>query len=74
MKRTHRIRNGKPTAAFGELSFAEQAKSISATVNVLGRMINSNLRRAREESRDTAEILEKRLEQVERMVNRRKTR
>lgn len=71
--RTHKRRppNGEPTATFEELSFAEQAKSITATTNVLGRMIDSNVRRAIQEDRDADEIKRKRLDQVQRMINRR---
>ncbi len=72
--RTHKRRppNGEPTATFEELNFAEQAKSISATINTLGRMIDSNIRRATQENRDVDEIKRKRLDQVQRMINRRR--
>jgi len=69
MKR-HRYRKGEPTATFEELSFADQAKSITATINTLSSMIDSNLRRAAQENRDTNEILAKRLDQVQRMIDR----
>ena len=69
MKR-HRRRppNGEPTATFNELSFSEQAKSITATTNVLGRMIDSNVRRASQEGRDPNDTREKRCRQVHRMM------
>lgn len=72
--RTHKRRppNGEPTATFEELNFAEQAKSTSAAINTLGRMIDSNIRRAIQENRDVDEIKRKRLDQVQRMINRRR--
>jgi len=70
--KTRKRRNGEPTATFEELTFAEQAKSISAATNVLGLMIDSNLRRAEKEGRDVDEIKKKRLDQVRRMINKRK--
>lgn len=64
--------NGKPTATFEDLDFAEQAKSITATTNVLGRMIDSNVRRAAQEDRDVDEIKRKRLDQIQRMINKKR--
>jgi hypothetical protein len=68
--RTHKRRDGVPTATFEELNFKEQAQSITAWINTLERMINSHIRRAREESRDIDNIRERRLEQVQRMITR----
>ena len=68
--RTHRLRKGIPTATYDELNYEEQAKSISGSIKSLEGMINSNIRRAREENRDFEDILERRLDQVQRMVNR----
>jgi hypothetical protein len=68
--RRHKYRENEPTATFEELSFKEQAQSISASINSLERMINSHVRRAREENRDIEDIRERRLEQVQRMINR----
>ena len=68
--RTHKRRDGIPTATFEELNFKEQAQSITATINTLERMINSHIRRAREENRNVEDLLERRLEQVQRMINR----
>ena len=68
--RTHKRRNGVPTATFEELNFKEQSHSITATINTLERMINSHLRRARQEDRDVDDIRTRRLEQVQRMINR----
>ena len=70
--RTHMRRDGVPTATFEELNFKQQAQSITAWINTLERMINSHIRRAREENRDIDDILERRLEQVQRMINRRR--
>jgi len=66
-----RPQNGETTATFEELRLEEKAKSITATTNVLGRMIDSNVRRAIQEDRDADEIKRKRLDQVQRMINRR---
>jgi len=73
-KRRHKRRppNDEPTEDFEGLTFAEQAKSITATTNVLGRMINSNVRRATQENRDADEVKRKRLDQVQRMIDRRR--
>jgi plasmid maintenance system antidote protein VapI len=72
--RRHKYRSGEPTATFEELNFQEQTKSITATVNKLGAMIDANLRRARQEDRDENRLREQRLAQVERMVDRRRSR
>lgn len=69
--RRHQYVNGVPQATFEELNFKEQAQSITMTINVLGRMIDSNQRRANEENRDTDDILVRRLNQVQRMIDRR---
>ena len=68
--RRHKYRGNEPTATFGDLTFKEQSQSITASINSLERMINSHIRRAREENRDVNDIREKRLEQVQRMINR----
>ena len=68
--RTHKRRDGVPTATFEELNFKEQSQSITATINTLERMINSHIRRAREEDRAVNNIRERRLDQVQRMINR----
>ena len=68
--RRHKYRNGQPTSTFEELDFAEQTKSISATISVLTRMIRSNIRRANQEGRDSTEIRIKRLDQLQRMIDR----
>ena len=68
--RRHKYRDGQPTSTFEELDFAEQTKSISATISVLTRMIRSNIRRANQEGRDSTEIRIKRLDQLRRMIDR----
>lgn len=68
--RRHKYRGNVPTATFEELTFKEQAQSITASTNSLERMINSHIRRAREENRDVDDIRERRLEQVQRMISR----
>ncbi len=71
-RRKRRPPNDEPTATFEDLVFAEQAKSITATTNVLGRMIDSNVRRATQENRDVDEIKRKRLDQIQRMFNKKR--
>lgn len=71
--RRHKYRGGEAEATFDELNFKEQAQSITVAIRQLRLKIDANLRRAREENRDEQEILEKRLEQVERMVNTRRS-
>lgn len=68
--RRHKYRENEPTATFEELTFKEQAQSITASINSLERMINSHIRRAREEDRDVDNIRERRLDQVQRMISR----
>ncbi|MCK4913680.1 MAG: helix-turn-helix domain-containing protein [Planctomycetes bacterium] len=68
--RTHKHRDGIPTATFEELNFKEQAQSITAKINTLERMINNHIKRAKEENRNVADLLKRRLEQVQRMINR----
>lgn len=68
--RRHKYRENEPTATFEELNFKEQSQSITASINSLERMINSHIRRSREENRDINDIRERRLEQVQRMVVR----
>jgi hypothetical protein len=56
------------TTTFEELDYAEQAKSITAQVHSLEMAIKANIRRAVEENREPPAI--KRVEQVERLVQR----
>jgi len=69
-KKRHKRRppNDEPTEDFEGLTFAEQSKSITATTNILGRMIDNNVRRAK--NPDETKI--KRLDQVKRMIDRRR--
>ena len=55
---------------FRDLDFAEQAKSISALTNGLGRSINANLRAGASERRDVEAIRKKRINQIKRMIDR----
>ena len=71
--RRHKYRDGEAEANFDELNFKEQAQAITMAINQLGFKIDANLRRAREENRDEGKTLEKRLDQVERMVNKRRS-
>jgi len=58
----------KHTKTFEELSYAEQAKSISAQIRSLEKAINANIRKAKNENKILPN--EKRIEQVERLVQR----
>ena len=70
--RRHKYRGGEPQADFNELSFKEQAQSITASINQLSVDIDAHLGRARQEGRDEQAILEKRLDQIERMLDRKR--
>ena len=72
--RRHKYRGGEAQANFDDLNFKEQAQSITAAINQLGFKIDANLRRAREEGRDEQSIRERRTDQVERMLDRRRPR
>ncbi|MDR2434928.1 MAG: hypothetical protein LBD47_10235 [Treponema sp.] len=56
------------TKAFGQLNFAEQAKSITAQIHSLEMAIKANIKRAGEEDRDSPAKI--RIEQVEKFVQR----
>lgn len=56
------------TKTFEQLSFAEQAKSISAQIQSLEKSITANIRRAVKENRQSPSMA--RIEQVERLVQR----
>jgi hypothetical protein len=60
------------TKIFEELDYAEQAKSISAQINVLEKSITANIRRAEVEQRKIPST--SRIKQVERLVQRLKKR
>lgn len=68
--RRHKYRENEPTATFEELNYKEQAQSISGYLNRLESMINSHIRRAREEGRDVENIREKYIDQIQRMISR----
>jgi hypothetical protein len=55
---------------FEELTYAEQAKSISAQILSLERAIIAHKRRAAAENRNVTETHTKLVEQVERLLNR----
>ena len=61
----------KHTKTFEELNYSEQAKSISAEIRSLEMAIIANNRRAKKENRQLP--IEKRIEQVERLVQRLKS-
>jgi hypothetical protein len=56
------------TKTFEELTYSEQSKAINAEIVHLGRAINANIRRAKKENKPLP--IEKRIEQVERLVKR----
>jgi len=56
------------TRTFESLDYAEQAKSITAQIHSLEMAIKANIRRALEEKRELP--IRKRIEQVERLVQR----
>ena len=58
------------TQTFEGLSYAEQAKSISAQLVVLQRAVRAHTRRAEEEGRDPEETMLKCIGQVSRMLTR----
>jgi hypothetical protein len=64
MDRKHK----KHTKTFEELDYAEQAKSISAQINILEKAIIANARKAEVEQKETP--IHGRIEQVERLVQR----
>jgi len=56
------------TKTFEELDYADQAKSISAQIRSLEMAIKANIRKAKDENKPPP--TEKRIEQVERLVQR----
>ncbi len=63
-------RHKNDTKTFEELSYAEQAKSISAQLVVLQRSIRAHTRRSEEENRNSEETMLKCIGQVARMLSR----
>lgn len=58
------------TKTFGELTYAQQASSISSQILSLERAIIAHERRAEEENRNVAELRTQLIAQVQRMVER----
>jgi len=54
---------------FEELTFSEQAKSISAQIIILKRAIRAHIRRAIQEEKNSSKVLTKCRGQVERMIS-----
>ena len=63
-------RHKNDTKTFEELSYAEQAKSISAQLNVLQKAIRAHTRRAEEEGKRPEETMLTCIAQVARMLGR----
>ena len=63
-------RHKSDTKTFEELSYAEQAKSISAQLIAIQRSIRAHMRRAEEESRGSEKTMLKCIGQVIRMLSR----
>jgi len=61
-------RHKADTRTFEELDYAEQAKSINAQIRVIEKAITANIRRAKTAKKPSP--AEKRIEQVERLVQR----
>jgi len=61
-------RRKNDTRTFEELTYAEQAKSINAQIGILQKAITANIRRAKTAKKPSP--AEKRIEQVERLVQR----
>ncbi len=55
---------------FEELDFAGQARSINGTIRHLERAIEAHLRTATAEGRDAQQVLDSRIDQVRRMLDR----
>ncbi len=63
-------RHKDDTATFEELTFAEQAKSITAQLNTVQRAVRAHIRRAGAEGKDRAAVLAKCRDQVQRLLDR----
>lgn len=63
-------KHGIDDLTFEELDFKRQAQSISGQIRTLESSIAAHQRRAREEGRNTSEILEKELDQLSRLIER----
>ena len=63
-------RHKRDTRTFAELTFAEQAKSISAQISRLGRSVRAHLRGAARDGRDVEMVRLKCIRQAGRMLCR----
>jgi len=63
-------KHGKNFKTFDELSFEDQARSISGQISVLNKAINAHLRKANEKQKDQNEILLKCIGQLARLIDR----
>ena len=59
---------------FGKLTFAEQARSITAMINNLQRSVRAHVRKARAEGRDAEAVFQKCVDQINRLPKRLKNR
>ena len=67
---TSRARHGGDTAEFGQLSWKEQASSITATILQVERAVKAHVARATREGRDASAARRKCISQVMRMLIR----
>ncbi|MCK5133130.1 MAG: hypothetical protein KAR40_13370 [Candidatus Sabulitectum sp.] len=58
------------TKTFDELSYSEQAKSITAQINVIQSAVSAHIRRAKEENREIEKTKIKCVSQLSRLMNR----
>jgi hypothetical protein len=65
-------RHQQDRKTFEELTFAEQARAINVRIVVLERSVTAHLRRARREGRDVHTVRAKCVNQVQRLLSRRK--
>lgn len=70
VKHISRARHRRDTAEFGQLSWKEQASSLSATILQLERAVKSHIARAKREGRDVLAARRKCLRQLMRMILR----
>jgi hypothetical protein len=62
--------HGIAEQTFEELDFAGQSRSINGTIRHLERAIEALVRRAAAEGRDAKEVLDSRVKEVQRMLDR----
>ena len=58
------------TLTFEELSYAQQASSISAQILSLEKAMNAHIRRAIQEDKNSSELRENLISQLQRLLNR----